>query len=197
MNWNIEEHIIFEALTGSQLYGTATEYSDKDYRGVCIPPWQIRNHPFMSFDQKDSWEGKYEDRVIYNIKKFFKLCADANPSIIELLFIPEKFWINFKPVWHGVADNYKLFVSKKVKFTFSGYAHSQLQRIKTHRNWLLNPPKEKPTRESFDLPINPAISYEQMSALLTLPEGLVFEEYREEARREKAYRNTKTNWDMY
>lgn len=198
-NWNIEDYIIFEALVGSQLYGTATPESDTDLRGVCIPPWFVRNDPINNFEQKDGWEGKYEDRVIYNLKKFFKLCADANPAIIELLFVPDAFWIHdkIKPSWYKVLFSRGLFISKKAKYTFTGYAHSQLARIKTHRQWLLNPPGRKPERADYGLSINPKISYEQMSALLTLPEDIVLEEYREEARKEKAYRDEKRNWDMY
>lgn len=37
--------------------------------------------------------------------------------------------------------------------TFLGYAMAQLKQIKTHRSWLLNPPKSKPLREDFGLPI--------------------------------------------
>lgn len=202
-NWDIEDCIIIETLVGSQLYGTSTPDSDTDLRGVCIPPWHVRNNPVENFEQKDSWDGKYEDRVIYNLKKFLKLCADANPAIIEILFVPERFWV--KPTgiirqshpWMQVLEKRGLFISKKARYTFTGYAHSQLQKIKTHRQWLLNPPKAKPTREGYGLPLNPIISYEQMSALLTLPEGLVLEQYREEARLEKSYRDAKRDWDMY
>ena len=45
-----------------------------------------------------------------------------------------------------------MFLSMRVQHTYTGYAMSQLKRIRTHRKWLLDPPKEKPTRESFDLP---------------------------------------------
>lgn len=197
MDWDIENYIIFETLVGSHLYGTTTKDSDTDYRGICVPPFEIMNNLFLNFEQKDSWNGIFEDRVIYNIKKFFKLCADANPSIIEILFIPERFWIKHKPIWYKILEKRNLFLSKKAKYTFTGYAHSQLQKIKTHRQWLLNPPKRKPTRENFGLSLNPRISYEQMSALITLPADIVLEEFREEARLEKSYRDAKHEWDQY
>lgn len=197
MNWNIENHIIFESLHGSQIYGTDTPESDKDYRGVCIPPREVREGLLIKFEQKDSWEGKYEDRVIYDLKKFLLLCKDANPNIIEMLFIPRNFWINFSDEWLEILDNYKLFVSKKVKYTFTGYAHSQLARIKRHRAWLLNPPKKLPTREEYGLKPTSKLNYEQMGAILTIPEGFVKDEYVEESRKEKAYREAKTYWDMY
>ena len=77
MDWSIEGCIIFEGVTGSQAYGTSDELSDVDRRGVCIPPLSVLLG-FQNFDQKDGWEGKYEDRVIYNLKKFFLLVGSNN-----------------------------------------------------------------------------------------------------------------------
>ena len=77
MNFDIEQYKIFECITGSRLYGTSTPDSDYDYRGCAIPPLKILTHPFENFDQKDSgFEEK--DKSIYNLKKFFQLCADFN-----------------------------------------------------------------------------------------------------------------------
>ena len=197
MKWNLEANIIFESLFGSQVYGTSTPESDKDFRGVCIPPWEIRNSLLINFDQQDSWEGWFEDRVIFNLKKFLSLCCDANPSIIELLFVPENFWVTCKPPWIEIIDNTHLFISKKAKHTFTGYAHSQLQRIKTHRNWLLNPPKAEPTREGFGLPKNPRLSSAQVSAVITIPSEIFVAEYWEEAEKEKHYAEARRTWDMY
>lgn len=197
MEWSIESSIIFETLTGSHVYGTATSLSDKDYRGVCIPPHYIREGLIGNFEQKDSWGGLYEDRVIYNLNKFMLLAKEGNPAIVELLFIPLKFWKTGNSQWVKIIENRHLFLSKKVRFTFSGYAHSQLGRIKRHRGWLLNPPKIEPTREGYGLAPNPILSQAQLSALLTLPEDVVIEGYREEARKEKAYKEAKIHWDMY
>jgi hypothetical protein len=212
MKWEIEDWIIFEARVGSQLYGTATEFSDADYRGVCIPPYNVRNSLLQNFEQKDGWgdecykswpKERIEDRVIYDLKKFFQMCLKGNPAIIEMLFIPENRWITPRGIvrkyepWSVIVEKREIFLSKKVKFTFSGYAHSQLERIKRHRSWLLNPPKEQPTRERYELPVNPKLSAEQMGACLTLPDGIILEEYREEARKEKAYHEARTHWNMY
>jgi predicted nucleotidyltransferase len=53
-DFNPLDFLIFECITGSNLYGTATPLSDMDYRGICIPPLEVLLNPFMSFDQKDS-----------------------------------------------------------------------------------------------------------------------------------------------
>jgi hypothetical protein len=199
MDWDIESSIIFETVVGSRLYGTSTEKSDSDFRGVCIPPWAIRNSLLLNFEQKDSWAdgSKKLDRVIYSLKKFLTLCKDANPAILELLFVPENCWLTCRKEWIEILDQAEHFISKKAKYTFTGYAHSQLQRIKTHRNWLLNPPKEEPTREGFGLPVNPRLSNEQISAVISIPSDLFVPEYREEAEKEKHYREARRYWDMY
>ena len=53
-----------------------------------------------------------------------------------------------------IVSNREAFLSKKARYTFSGYAYSQLNRIKRHRQWLLNPPKAAPDRKDFDLPVD-------------------------------------------
>jgi hypothetical protein len=46
----------------------------------------------------------------------------------------------------------------------SGYAHSQLHRIKLHRGYLLNPPQGYPTRLEMGLPEQTLIPQDQLSA---------------------------------
>ena len=41
-------------------------------------------------------------------------------------------------------------LTKKVKSSYIGYANAQLKKVETHRRWLLNPPKKKPTAEDFN-----------------------------------------------
>ena len=154
---NVEKYIIFEAITGSQLYGLATPESDTDYRGVCVPPLEVLLNPFQGFEQKDSGF-KEEDRAIFALGKFMKLCADNNPNIIELLFIPQQSMVFKTPAWDKIIQNKDLFISKKAKHTFTGYAFSQLKRIERHRKWFVDPPKKMPTREMFGLGGNKIVS---------------------------------------
>jgi len=197
MNFDIEKHRIFECITGSRLYGTETPESDIDYRGVCIPPLNVLLDPFNNFDQKDSGF-KEEDRTIYNLKKFMKLCADNNPNIIELLFIPKDKMLVCTKEWEYILTHKNLFISKKSKFTFSGYAFSQLKLIERHRKWFLNPPKNKPDRKDFGLPHNPIVSLAWIKAVKdTLSFDLLKDEYKEQIEKEKSYIASKTAWDNY
>ena len=144
----VEKHTIFECVIGSQAYGMSTPESDIDKAGVMIPGKEYF-FGLKRFDQFQDYPG--EDKTIYNIKKVIGLIAENNPNCLDLLFVPERCILKMTPYWAKVIENADLFVSKKCKFTFSGYAISQLNRIKTHREYLKNPPKSKPERADFGL----------------------------------------------
>lgn len=190
------EHRIFEGITGSQLYGTNTPESDTDTRGVCVEPIEVLLDPFMFFEVKDSFETG-DDRAIYSLKKFFKLCADCNPNILELLYIPEQFTLYKDNRWDYIVQNRNLFLSKNIKHRFLGYAFSQLDAIKRHREWFLTPPDHKPTREEFGLSQSPLISEANIQNALAIPHELFQQQYHDELVRERAYRETKKKWDNY
>jgi uncharacterized protein len=186
--------IIFETLAGSWLYGTNTPESDVDIRGVCIPPERILMSPFSNFEQHI--ETKLNDITIYGLRKFFQLAEDCNPNIIELLYSP---WQCHRFINHQgkmLLDNANLFLSQKLRFTFTGYATSQLQRIKRHKKWIDNP-IVKPLRVHYGLQEMPLFSYEKLLAILTSPEETIQEEWRDYAKLEMQYRQAKAEWDDY
>jgi len=84
------------------------------------------------------------DEVIYGITKFFRLALGCNPNILELLFAPIEKWQVIRSEWGRIWTMRHLFLSQRVRQTFSGYALSQLKRMQRHYRWLSNPPKEPP-----------------------------------------------------
>lgn len=194
-DFNPEEYKIFECITGSVLYGTNTPESDVDKRGICLPPMEILIDPFMSFNVKDSFEG--EDRAIYDLGKFFELCSQMNPNIVEMLFIPEDKVIFQSATWKYVLDHKKLFLSKKARHTFTGYSISQLKAIIRHREWFIDPPSHKPTRKEFGLSETPLVSEANIQNMMGVPNNLFKDEYYEELQNERRYRETKKKWDNY
>jgi predicted nucleotidyltransferase len=158
----VEKNKIFEALVGSHAIGMNTETSDRDFMGVTIAPPQVYLGVLNNFEQ---FEQHKPDRVIYDIKKFIKLAMDGNPTILGLLFSPEDCIIS-RSKWFEVFINMRdEFLSTKCKFTYSGYAFSQLKRVRSHRKWLLNPITKEPTREEFGLPSHIKIPGEIVGAL--------------------------------
>lgn len=148
---------------GSHAYGTATASSDLDIKGVAVPPREY----FLGFNKRfEQAESRGDpDAVIYDIRKFFALAADCNPNIIEILHTDESDLINYTDAGWLMRCYRSEFLSQKAKHTFSGYAVSQLKRIKTHRRWLMHPPSHKPERAEYGLPDHSAIPKEQREAL--------------------------------
>jgi predicted nucleotidyltransferase len=133
-----ERNLILKVMVGSHLYGTETENSDKDYVGVFIPDKEyvmglktceqveIRTNPSDSGHRNDKSD---TDCTLYSLPKFIKLCAENNPNIVEILFADKKHIINCDPYGAELLMAAPLFISKKVKHRFLGYAHSQKQKL--------------------------------------------------------------------
>lgn len=148
MDFDIDKCTIFRTLSGSRLYGTSDEHSDYDYRGVCIPPEKY----WWGFNSKfGQYAPSHEDVCIYGLQKFAALATQNNPNVIELLWVPSEYWEVGTAWWEVLVDKRDLFLSKRCYHSFSGYAHSQLRRMRNHREWLLKGEMEKPTRQAFGL----------------------------------------------
>jgi uncharacterized protein len=92
-------------------------------------------------------KGQEYDFTIYNIVKYFHLCMDCNPNMVDSLFVPQNCILHITAVGNLVRENRKLFLSKKAWHTFKGYAFSQ-----THKMATKNPEagsKRKKLREKF------------------------------------------------
>lgn len=136
-----KENTIWSVVSGSRAYGTSTKDSDEDIRGLFIAPKEVYLSPYFHIDQVLS---NTNDEQNYELKKFFKLLTDCNPNILEILSVPKR-CIRFKnPIMDKLLAVKDRFLSKKARFTFSGYAIAQLKRIKGHNKWLMNPMPEKP-----------------------------------------------------
>jgi predicted nucleotidyltransferase len=142
-----KDKLIFECIAGSRAYGTATPESDTDLRGVfTVPPaFYLRVHGNV-----EQVSDATNDTTYYTLKRFFQLAADANPNILELLFVPDDCVLKTSPVWEQVIAHRQSFISKRVLQTYGGYAVSQIKRAKGQNKLVHNPmPEEKPVKEDF------------------------------------------------
>jgi hypothetical protein len=187
MHFDVDKHTIFLAVTGSHAYGMARPTSDVDVRGAAIPPRDVRDSFFRNFEQytaakqAGSWgetskvaiaklanhptagasytrDGEI-DLCIFSLTKLVALAANNNPNVLELLFLDERdVLFSWADAWDRIVEGRDLFLSKKCRHSYTGYAMSQLKRIKGHREWLLNPPKAPPSRGDYDLPEESVLS---------------------------------------
>jgi hypothetical protein len=163
MPW-LKERTIFLTKHGSHAYGTNTPTSDLDIKGVAVPGHEYFLGFSRKFEQAESRSPN--DLVVYDIRKFFAMAADCNPNICEVLWTDPADYLICNRFGQLMVENRHLFSSKKARYTFSGYAHAQLKRIRGHYQWLKNPPQAPPTRAEFGLPEQRAVSKDQMDAAL-------------------------------
>jgi uncharacterized protein len=153
----VEQRTILIGLTGSHGYGLNRPDSDFDYRGVFIAPKRY----YLGFDQIEQKENGWDepgifpfldnnkDTVIYELRKMLQLLAGANPNILELLWLDH--YLVLTNVGQHLINHRQIFLTKKVKHTYSGYAFAQIKKMETHRKWLLNPLQKKPLPSDFGI----------------------------------------------
>jgi len=144
----MNDNLLCKHYAGSHAYGTSLPTSDVDFRGIFVAdPVNIRT-PFYRIEEvSDTSE---EDTKFYELAQFMKLVVDGNPNIVETLFVDEKDVVFSTPAYELLRANAHKLLSSKIAFTYSGYALSQLKRIKGHNKWINNPqPVEAPQQVDF------------------------------------------------
>jgi predicted nucleotidyltransferase len=127
LSW-LEKHTIILAYAGSIAYGTTTEDSDTDFRGVCIPPEQYY-FGLENFESYHSPEGSETDTVVYSLQKYAQLAIQNNPNVLEILFTkPEHFKIITKSGKRLVEIRHQ-FLSKQFYTRTNGYARGQYHEM--------------------------------------------------------------------
>ena len=125
------KNLIVEHLAGSHAYGTNIATSDLDKRGIfCAEAINIRTpfFPIREVTMQDEEDGK-----LYELTQFMNLYVGMNPNIVETLWVdPAHILTKHEAYDYLRANAAQQLLNKKAAFTFSGYAISQLKRIKGH-----------------------------------------------------------------
>ena len=136
---------------GSQAYGVSTDDSDLDVYGFCIPPKDMVfphlageipgfGQQVQRFEQwsehhiRDPNKKVEYDFAVFGIVKYFQLCMENNPNMIDSLFTSRQCVIHSTPVSEHLRDNRKLFLHKGSWHKFKGYAYAQMAKIRNKVN---------------------------------------------------------------
>lgn len=119
------DKLIFKTIVGSTAYGTSVQGSDVDYKGV----FKQNNDDILSFgyiQQKDI----NKDETYYEVRRFLELLKTGNPTMLELLYMPEEFILEKQPEYELIRNNRDKFLTKKCLKSFGGYAFEQIKKSK-------------------------------------------------------------------
>lgn len=151
LDW-LSKNTIYVTKHGSHSYGTNTQLSDMDLRGICVPPKKYYLGTLDSFEQYQSMDPY--DLTIFDLRKFCKLAMNANPNALEIIFTEPEDHLYWSPQMEKLFNIKEKFLSTKCKFSMAGYAYQQMRRLEQHRRWIRNPIVKKPERKDFGLPEN-------------------------------------------
>ena len=124
-NPHLGKNIILLGVGGSHSYGTNVEGSDVDIRGIALNT----KEEILGSSNFEQVVNEATDTTIYSIRKIVSLLSSVNPNTIELLGLKPEHYLYLSPIGQELLDNKKLFLSKRAKYSFGGYAFAQLRRL--------------------------------------------------------------------
>ncbi len=133
---------------GSVAYGVSSDNSDQDIYGFCLPPKEL-TFPWLSGEipgfgtqlpRFNDWsehhirlDDKEYDFAVFSIVRYFHLCMDSNPNMVDSLFTPDRCVRHITDIGTMTRDRRKVFLSKLVWHKFKGYAYQQVRKMDIKR----------------------------------------------------------------
>lgn len=122
---HLGNNIVMLCLGGSYAYGTNVEGSDLDVRGCALNS----KAEILTKENFEQVINKETDTTIYSFNKLVDLLTKANPNVLECCGLKPEHYLHLSPIGQELLDNYDMFLSKKVIYSFGGYATAQLRRL--------------------------------------------------------------------
>lgn len=139
----LPENTHYLTLMGSFAYGCETPESDRDVYGFCVPPKDIvfphlrGDIPGFGLQQQrfDVWQEHHiksepeYDCSVYSITRYFHLCMENNPNMLDSLFTPQHAVITQTKLGQRVRENRNKFLHAGYWPKAKGYAYSNLHKL--------------------------------------------------------------------
>lgn len=142
-----DNRLLFNYIRGSWAHGIAVEgKSDIDMGGVFIA--KKDDLLGLGLTYKDQVANSTNDVVWYELKKFMSLLLKSNPTILEALYVDDKFIKHIHPIMAELRDNRDAFLTKRCFPSFFAYAKSQIEKARG-LNKMINWDKDKVQRKGI------------------------------------------------
>lgn len=142
----LERAINYEVIVGSTAYGLAHAGSDIDRLAVAVLPTE----DVLGLRKPDETHVRHDtfDRQTHEVEKFCRLSLGCNPTLLEALYVDEKFILFMSDIGLELRNIRDWFPStQRVVDAYGGYAYSQLKRLE-NREWAR---REKHARHVYRL----------------------------------------------
>ena len=124
-NPHLGNNIILLGVGGSHAYGTNVAGSDVDIRGIALNT----KEEILGTANFEQVVNEATDTTIYSLRKIVSLLTSCNPNTIEMLGLKPEHYLYLSSIGQELLDNKKLFLSRRAKYSFGGYAFAQLRRL--------------------------------------------------------------------
>ena len=114
-------------IVGSRAYGLDTPESDTDWLGVFVAPLRHVLSIRWNAHKETLVRHNPHDLCLHEVGKFCRLALAANPTILELLWLPE--YETQDMVGRKLVGRRSAFLSNRVRKTYGGYARQQVERL--------------------------------------------------------------------
>lgn len=139
-------NILLKGIVGSTAYGLAGPESDQDFLGVFAAPTEEFHGLTLPVDKRATIVSKDPDTAMHEALKFVSLCLKCNPTVNELLWLPDNLYTHKTFHGAGLVDIRKAFFSRRlVRDAYLGYATQQFERMNRRPDGTFGPDLAKRT----------------------------------------------------
>jgi len=123
------QSLLYLVVSGSHAWGLEKPDSDIDLRGIYQEPTINILGLHKIRDTVEFTDGDY-DVQLYELEKFLNLLCNHNGNMVNLLWLPNPLVSTPAIPWTELS---KLFMTRKLRFYYRGYADSQRKRAMSQR----------------------------------------------------------------
>lgn len=133
--------LLYKFIKGSHSQGTDIETSDIDEGGIFLSP--TNNLLDLGYKYQDQIADERNDKVWYELKKYFHLLLKSNPTMLETLFIDDEFILYEHPLFKEFRAHKDMFLTKQCFKPMFSFSTSQIEKMRGLNKKIVNPITER------------------------------------------------------
>ena len=139
--------LLYEYVRGSVSQGINTPLSDIDHGGIYLAP--AEQLLGLGIDYQDEIKSEKGDDDWMELNKFMRLLLKSNPTVLESLFIDDKYVLYEHPIMTEIKKHRNEFITKECFSCFIGYSCEQIKKCRSLKKLFVQPIVERKTVLDF------------------------------------------------